>query len=32
MYLDEFIKQVSDDIPFLRVAVMDIISAIDRFI
>jgi len=27
-----FIQQVSDDIPHLRDAVMDIIGAIDRFI
>lgn len=27
-----FIQQMSDDIPYLRDAVMDIISAIDRFI
>jgi len=32
MYLNEFIQQMSDDIPFLRDAVMDIIRAIDRFI
>lgn len=29
---NEFIQQMSDDIPYLRDAVMDIISAIDRFI
>lgn len=29
---NEFIQQMSDDIPYLCDAVMDIISAIDRFI
>ena len=29
---DEFIQQMSDDIPYLRVVAMDIISAIDRSI
>lgn len=30
--LNEFIQQMSDDIPYLHDAVMDIVSAIDRFI
>ena len=29
---NEFIQRMSDDIPYLRAVVMDIVSAIDRFI